>query len=172
MNTECANIYGSFITPTEICTDTFEGMNACHLSSHPNRLQNFTSYINYIHFLLLLGPLAWYQCICITYLLCELHWHPLLAVDPDKCVSTKWYTFLSFQVPFLNFQAFRMAFIISSGRITFHDFTCLVFQGDISGPLVYLENNGNYTQVASYCLFLGEAAIANTLLVTPGSTNT
>jgi len=49
-----------------------------------------------------------------------------------------------------------MTIIISTGRITFHDFTCLVFQGDISGPLVYL----------------GETVIVDTLLVSPGSTNT
>jgi secreted trypsin-like serine protease len=47
----------------------------------------------------------------------------------------------------LNFQAFRMTIITSAGRVTFHDFTYLVFQGDSGGPLVYLERDGNYTQV-------------------------
>jgi secreted trypsin-like serine protease len=40
-----------------------------------------------------------------------------------------------------------MTIIISTGRVTFHDFTCLVFQGDSGGPLVYREKDGNYTQV-------------------------
>ena len=40
-----------------------------------------------------------------------------------------------------------MTIIISTGRVTFHDFTCLVFQGDSGGPLIYKEKDGEYTQV-------------------------
>ena len=47
----------------------------------------------------------------------------------------------------LNFQAFRMTIVITTGRITFHDFNCLVSQGDNGGPLVHLEKDGVYTQV-------------------------
>jgi len=62
-----------------------------------------------------------------------------------------------------------MTIIISTGRVTFHDFTCLVFQGDSSGPLVYLESNGNCTQFGMYCLLLQQVASVITLLVSPGS---
>jgi secreted trypsin-like serine protease len=40
-----------------------------------------------------------------------------------------------------------MTTIISTGRVTFHNFTYLVLQGDSGGPLVYLEKDGKYTQV-------------------------
>jgi secreted trypsin-like serine protease len=40
-----------------------------------------------------------------------------------------------------------MTITISTGIVTFHDFDCLVFQGDNGGPLVYLETDGVYTQV-------------------------
>jgi len=40
-----------------------------------------------------------------------------------------------------------MTIIISTGRITFHEFDCLVSQGDNGGPLAYVEKDGSYTQV-------------------------
>jgi secreted trypsin-like serine protease len=40
-----------------------------------------------------------------------------------------------------------MTVIISTGVVTFQNFTCLVFQGDSGGPLVYLESDAVYTQV-------------------------
>jgi secreted trypsin-like serine protease len=40
-----------------------------------------------------------------------------------------------------------MMIIISTGRVTFHNFNCLVFQGDSGGPLMYLEEDGVYTLV-------------------------
>jgi Secreted trypsin-like serine protease len=40
-----------------------------------------------------------------------------------------------------------MTVIISTDRVTFHDFNWFVFQGDSGGPLVYLESDGDYTQV-------------------------
>jgi secreted trypsin-like serine protease len=39
-----------------------------------------------------------------------------------------------------------MTIIISTGIVTFHDFNCLVFQGDSGGPIIYLEKDGVYTQ--------------------------
>jgi secreted trypsin-like serine protease len=40
-----------------------------------------------------------------------------------------------------------MRIVISTGRVTFNNFNCLVFQGDSGGPLIYLESDGVYTQV-------------------------
>jgi secreted trypsin-like serine protease len=40
-----------------------------------------------------------------------------------------------------------MTIIISTVIVTFHNFTCLVLQGDNGGPLVYREKDGVYTQV-------------------------
>jgi secreted trypsin-like serine protease len=40
-----------------------------------------------------------------------------------------------------------MRIITSTGRVTFHNFNCLVFKGDSGGPLVYLESDGVYTLV-------------------------
>ena len=50
-------------------------------------------------------------------------------------------------ISYLNVQAFSLTITISTGRVKFHNFTCLVPQGDNGGPLVYLENDGIYTQV-------------------------
>ena len=40
-----------------------------------------------------------------------------------------------------------MTIINSPGIVTLHKFTCFLFQGDNGSPLVYLEKDGNYTQV-------------------------
>ena len=74
--------------------------------------------------------------------------HPLLSVEPDKSVSTEWYTsFFISSVSSFNFQAFKLTNIISRCRVKFHNFTCLMSQGDSGSPLVYLEKDGKYTQV-------------------------
>jgi secreted trypsin-like serine protease len=50
-----------------------------------------------------------------------------------------------------------MTILISTGRVAFHDFTCLVFQCDSGGPLVYLEKDSKYTQ-AGIALFLSRCS--------------
>jgi len=50
-----------------------------------------------------------------------------------------------------------MTIIISTGRATFYDFTCLVFQYDSGGPLVYREKDGKYTQAGTASFVAGRS---------------
>jgi hypothetical protein len=143
-NTECANAYGNIVTPTEICTDTFEGMSTCHVRSHPNILQNANSYIHNILF-----PTPTQTTGMITLYL--YHIFDTLSVLVPTVGSGPWQKSVCKMIHFFplsnmsspNFQAFRLTIVISTGRITFHNFNCLVLQCDSGGPFVYLEMDGN-----------------------------
>ena len=141
----CAFVYGPDITCNVLCTYPL-GASICQVSSHQNIFQNFVSYI---HNILFSTPTQTTGMIT-NYL------YPIfvkLSVPAPTVVNGPWQKsfhrmiqFLISSVPSLNFQAFRLTIIISTGRVKFY-YTCLVFQGDSGGPLVYLEKDGKYTLV-------------------------
>ena len=145
-NTACAGVYGPVITCSIICTTAPVRVSTCQVSSHPNVFQNFTSYIQNISFstpTLTTGMITNYRCpTFVKYTSTHSSQWTLTKVRPhnDKL-------FYLSSMSSLNFQAFRMTIIISTGRVRFHDFTSHVFQGDSGGPLVYKEKDGKYTQV-------------------------
>jgi hypothetical protein len=130
-----------------MCTFTFRGKSTCKVSSHPNILQNLTSYIHNISF-----PTPTQTTGMIKFLY---HIFVMLSVLAPTVGSGPWQKSLHKMIHFFilsstsssNFQTFRMTIIISNVTVTFHNFNCLVFQNDDGGPLVYLESDGVYTQV-------------------------